>query len=129
MRPLLLAQEHKTTPRAVYRFFRDTGPAGVEILLLALADQLATGLGASQQAQWRDLLTLTARMLGDFWHRRGERVSPPLLISGADLKREFGLQPGPLIGELLQEVLEAQVSGEVHSVEDALALVRTRLGR
>ena len=43
MRPLLLAHsEEGISRRAVYRFFRDCGPAGVEICLLALADTLAT---------------------------------------------------------------------------------------
>jgi hypothetical protein len=67
-------------------------------------------------------------MLGDYWHRQAERVNPPALISGEDLKREFNLQPGPLIGELLGEVMEAHVSGEVQSTEEALNLVRARLG-
>jgi hypothetical protein len=43
------------------------------------------------------------------------------------LLREFDLQPGPLIGELLEAVREAQILGEISSRDQALALVRARL--
>jgi hypothetical protein len=66
-------------------------------------------------------------MLADYWERRRERVDPPVLIDGHVLQRELGLRPGPLIGELLEVVREAQVSGEVHTREEALALVRSRV--
>ena len=43
MRPLWLANTCKLpSRRATYRFFRDTGPAGVDVCLLSLADTLAT---------------------------------------------------------------------------------------
>jgi hypothetical protein len=66
-------------------------------------------------------------MLGDYWVNRAERVDPPALIDGYDLMRETGLQPGPRVGELLEAIREAQVSGQVRTREEALALVRTRL--
>jgi hypothetical protein len=158
MRPLLLARQPAVSPRAVYRFFRDTGQAGVDILLHSLADHLATYAGSAQAAGlsdalpdggderpaggtspepaegtpsgeevWTRLVALTARMLADYWQRGTERVSPPKLIDGNDLLCEFGLEPGPLIGQLLEQVREAQVSGEICSREEALALIRRLL--
>jgi hypothetical protein len=73
------------------------------------------------------LVELTARMLTDYWERETERVTPPSLISGRDLLREFGLQPGPHVGELLEAVREAQVSGEVQTRDDAMIFVRDLL--
>ncbi|HFD38555.1 MAG TPA: HD domain-containing protein, partial [Anaerolineae bacterium] len=123
MRPLLLTNQPDVSARAVYRFFRDTGDAGVDILLHALADHRATYLSDAPDDRWPRLTALTERMLRDYYEHR-ERIAPPLLINGHDLLREFGLQPGPHIGEILETVREAQVSGEVRSREEALALVR-----
>jgi hypothetical protein len=67
-------------------------------------------------------------MLGDYWDRRPERVKPPPLVDGHDLLREFGLEPGPQIGELLEAVREAQVAGEVGDRNEALSLIGIRLG-
>ena len=127
MRPLLLARQDSVSSRAVYRFFRDTGEAGVEVLLHALADDRAKCPPGVQDERWSGLVALTARMLADYWERGAERVDPPPLVDGNDLQREFGLQPGPRIGELLEAVREAQVSGEVRTRDEALALACSRL--
>jgi tRNA nucleotidyltransferase/poly(A) polymerase len=129
MRPLLLARDESVSSRAVYRFFRDTGDAGVEVLLHALADHRATyapGVGDKQGAR---LVALAARMLQDYWERREQQVAPPPLLDGNDLMREFELQPGPRVGQLLEAVREAQVSGQVRTYAQALALVRRELAR
>ncbi len=124
MRPLLLANQASVSARAVYHFFRDCGDGGVEVLIHALADHRATYAPDARDDRWPRLGELVARMLTDYWERQAERIAPPPLLDGYDLLREFGLQPGPHIGELLEAIREAQVSGEVHSREEALALVR-----
>jgi tRNA nucleotidyltransferase/poly(A) polymerase len=129
MRPLLLAEQRTVSVRAVYRFFRATGDAGVEVLLHALADHQATYAPGVEDDRWPRLVELAARMLDDYWRRGGERIAPEPLISGTDLLHEFDLQPGPRIGELLEVVREAQVVGEVGSREEALALVRQELAK
>jgi hypothetical protein len=127
MRPPLLAREDVVTRRAVYRFFRDTGDAGVDTLLFYLADHLATWGPNLRMARWRRRVELVAAMLADYYERHQEVISPPRLISGYDLMEEFGLDEGPRIGELLEAVREAQAAGEVGTKEAALALVRELL--
>jgi hypothetical protein len=127
MRPLLLARQESVSSRAVYRFFRDTGEAGVEVLLHALADDRAKCPPGVRDEAWSRLVALTARMLADYWERGAQRVDPPPLLDGNDLQHELGLQPGPQIGELLEAVREAQVSGEVGTREEALVLTRSCL--
>jgi poly(A) polymerase len=127
MRPLLLAGQETVSTRAVYRFFRDTGEAGVEVLLHALADHQATYAPEVEDERWPRLVALVARMLDDYWRHQEGRIAPKPLITGGDLLRAFDLQPGPRIGELLEAVREAQVTGEVRSREEAMALVRWEL--
>jgi tRNA nucleotidyltransferase/poly(A) polymerase len=128
MRPLLLAAQESVSSRAVYRFFRDTRDAGIDVLLHALADCRATDPQDEDGESWSRLVVLTARMLADYWERQSERVDPPSLIDGYALMREFGLQPGPQIGTLLETVREAQIAGEIHTYEQALDLVHAQLG-
>ena len=129
MRPCLLADQKIVTKRAVYRFFRDTGDAGVDTLLLYLADHLATWGTDLKTARWRKRVELAASMLADYYERQQQVISPPKLISGHDLMDEFGLKEGPRIGELLEAVREAQVEGEVRTKEEALALVKGLLAQ
>jgi putative nucleotidyltransferase with HDIG domain len=124
MRPLLLAKRERVTSRAIYRFFRDTGEAGVDVLLLALADSRATYGPDLPVEKWGRLVDVVCLMLTKYYEEREAVIAPPKLIDGDDLMAEFGLQPGPRIGELLEAVREAQVEGEVRTREEALAFVK-----
>ena len=129
MRPTLLAHsERGPSSRAIYRFFRATGIAGVDICLLSLADLLATYGTMLPQERWARQVNVVGALLEAWWEHPETKVYPPAVITGHDLISEFGLEPGPLIGELLEGVREAQAVGDVGSREAALALVRAYLG-
>ena len=113
--------------RAIYRFFRDTGPAGVEICLLSLADLRATYEQTLPQATWAAALEVVRTMLEAWYEKKEEQVTPQALVDGNDLMREFLLSPGKKIGELLEALREAQAVGEVSTKEQALELARKRL--
>jgi poly(A) polymerase len=54
-----------------------------------------------------------------------EAVQPSPLITGSDLLA-LGLKPGPLFGEILQVVEDAQLEGQITTREQALGLARRR---
>ena len=128
LRPMLLAQaDGNPSRRAVYRFFRDTGSAGIDVCLLSLADVLGTYGPALPQNVWEHHLEVVRTLLEGFWERPAEVVSPPPLVNGDDLMQQFSLQPGPQIGRLLELIREAQAAGEITGREDALNLARENL--
>ncbi len=113
--------------RAIYRFFRDTGSAGVEVCLLSLADLQATYEQTLPQETWAAALEVVRAMLESWYEKKEERVTPQLLVDGNDLMREFSLSPSRKIGELLEAIREAQAVGDVSTKEQALGLARKRL--
>jgi putative nucleotidyltransferase with HDIG domain len=124
MRPGLLAGTGQLpTRRAIYRFFRDTGPAGVDICLLSLADVMATYGHTLPIDVWNRQLEVVKSLLEAWWERPQEEVSPPTILNGNEIMAEFKLSPGPLIGELLAAIREAQAAGEISTRAEALALV------
>jgi putative nucleotidyltransferase with HDIG domain len=128
MRPMLLAQEnHPPTRRAIYRFFRTTQAAGVDICLLSLADFLGTYAVVLPQDLWSHHLDVLRSLLEAWWEMPQEVISPPALLNGHQIIQQFGVAPGPQIGHLLEAVREAQATGEVASVEQALDLIRQLL--
>ena len=126
LRPVQMAQDRAPTKRAVYRYFRATGEAGVDTLFLSLADHLGTvGPNVSWEG-FRAHVAVVSHIL--HLHLAEENVtSPPKLVSGDDLMRELRLEPGALIGALLEAVREAQAAGDVSTPAEALALARQRL--
>ena len=125
MRPLLLGQsEELPTRKAVYRFFRDTGEAGVDISILSLADVLATYGSTLRQEDWAHHLDVIRCLLEAWWEHPKAQVAPPPLVNGNELMDALGLNPGPGIGQLLEAIREAQAVGTVDSKEQALQFAR-----
>lgn len=126
MRPGQMSQGELPSRRAIYRYFRDSGDAGTDILFLSLADHLATRGPNLSLTGWQEHARLVEYVLTQ--HAEQEKlVSPAKLVSGHDLVNVFNMKPGPRMGQLLEAVREAQASGEVATREEALALVRERL--
>ncbi len=129
MRPALLRREAQLSRRAIYRFFRDAGTAGVDICLLSLADALGTYGVTLPQDRWLTQLELTSRLLAAWFHAPDRLVSPAPLLTGHDLMAAFDLQSGPRIGELLEALREAQAAGDVNDRAAALRFVQRRLAQ
>jgi len=128
LRPAQMANKELPTQRAIYRYFRDTDDAGIDILVLALADYLATYGSLVPMEEWKRHCQLINYILTEH-EKQQAKVLPVKLVDGHDLINVLSLTPGPLIGELLALVREAQASGELSTKEEALALVRKELDK
>jgi len=126
LRPGQMSQDGFPSHRAIYRYFRDTGEAGVDILFLSLADHLATRGPQLNMTHWHRHSQTVDYVLTQRFEQEA-LVVPPKLVDGHDLINIFGMSPGPKIGELLEQVREAQASGELATREEALSYIRERL--
>jgi poly(A) polymerase len=124
MRPHLLYNSDNLTTRAIYRFWRDTGTAGVDVCLLAMADYLGTYRSTLDSRDWTSYLEMIQTLLESYYHRHSPAAAPPPLLTGQDLLDRFDLAPGPQIGVLLEQLREAQAVGEVSTTEEALAWIQ-----
>jgi putative nucleotidyltransferase with HDIG domain len=130
MRPHHLHASFGTNPlsrRACFRFFRDSGGRGfdvlpgVDVVMLALADYQAIYV-ADMPPNWDGYLRHMGQLLEFAFHTQGlEQVRRPL-VDGHTLMRYFNLVPGPEVGSLLERLLEAQAAGEIATSEEALAM-------
>ena len=129
LRPGFLSREPQLTRRAIYRFFKDLGDHGPSCLLLWWSDRMATRGPKSRLDQLDQQRSRLEELLRAYFFHAEEVVKPQRLIDGHQLIRTFGLTPGPLIGELLGAIEEAQAEGRVRTFEEALAIARARLER
>jgi poly(A) polymerase len=126
MRPSLLSHlPDPPTSKAIYRFFKDTGVAGIDICLLSLADLLATYGATLPTDRWDRHLQVVRTLFHAWWEKRAEQVLPITLINGKDLIAELNLESGPIIKYILESVREAQITGEINSKKEALQLAKT----
>jgi len=128
LHPAQMANEGLPTHRAIYRFFRDTKGAGLDVIFLALADYLAVGGPRLDIDEWH-MHVEHIQYIIDVHNKQESEMMPLRLVTGEDLMDEFKLAPGKEIGRLLDMVREAQAAGEIHTREEALQYIRNDLGR
>ncbi len=127
MRPGQMGQQNELpSHRAIYRYFRDTGEAGIDLLFLNLADHLATRGPQLNIAHWQEHGQTVAYVSTQRFEQE-TLVTPPKLVDGHDLINILGMRPGPWIGEFLEQVREAQASGKLTAREEALSYIREHL--
>jgi poly(A) polymerase len=110
--------------RAIYRFFRDSGATGVDLVLLALADFRATYDHTLAQDDWIACLDVCRLFMEAWYEKADEIVAPPQLLNGDALIAELKMLPGPEIGRLLEAIKEEQVMEHFSTREEALAFAR-----
>jgi len=129
MRPLYLAAEGRPpSRRSAYRYYRALHEAGVDVVLLSLADHLATYDGAGPDESWPALLVVAEALLDAYFTGYTETVRPARLLNGQEVMALLAIGPGKELGRLLAELEEAQAAGEVVSRGEAVAFIRARAG-
>jgi poly(A) polymerase len=127
MRPGQLSHD-TITSRAIRRYFVDLGPTGIIVALVSLADHLAMRGPEPLTEHWQRHLA-TVRQLLHTYIRERESIMPPRLLQADELIRRLELQPGPIIGQLLESIAEAQTDKLIQSKEDALWFAEEQLLR
>lgn len=123
----LEGDKQEPSRKAIYRFFRDAGKAGIDLVLLGLADLRGTQSTTLTQETWAAALDVARILLENYWEKPQETVAPPRLLDGNELMSELGLQPGRIIGQLLEAIREGQATGKIEDRQQALDFAREQL--
>ncbi|MBK9121983.1 MAG: CCA tRNA nucleotidyltransferase [Chloroflexi bacterium] len=127
-RTLVTDLERPLDDLMLHRYWYGPRDAGVDAVLIALAEELGRAGVALDQDRWVHVLERAQVMLEAFFVRSAEVVEPPAVIDGHTLMATLDLRPGAVVGRLLTAIREAQVVGRVHDAESALAVAREVLG-
>jgi putative nucleotidyltransferase with HDIG domain len=124
-----LVHEAPLPPRRVHEYLRATEPVAADVTLLTVADRLSARGGgpfATEEAV-RAHLDLAREMLAAAldWRRAGP---PRPLLRGDELAEALGMDVGPEVGQLLEELEAAQYAGEVRTREQAVERARSIRG-
>jgi len=123
----LEGDKQEPSRKAIYRFFRDSGEAGVDLVLLGLADLRGTQGYTLSQGTWTAALDIARILLENYWERPHETVAPPRLLDGNELMKELNLQPGRIVGQLLEAIREGQATGKISTREEAVSFARDEM--
>ena len=111
------------SPRSIYRFMREAGQCAPELALFAIADCYGKRGADTQPGDCADSKAMAARLIEKYFTQFSPQAAPTPLITGRDLI-EMGIAPGKLIGQILERVREAHMTGEISAQGEALAIAR-----
>jgi poly(A) polymerase len=118
-----LVHERPLDRSDVYRYLERTSPVEVEVTLFSVADRLATRGKNAERAIDAHLELADELMPAALeWRRSGP---PQVPVRGDELAAELGIEPGPELGRLLDQLAEATYAGKATDREAAIDLART----
>jgi poly(A) polymerase len=120
----LVHEPQPLSRRTVFGYLQACSPVEVDVTLLSVADRLATR-GDRAEESIDAHLAVARGLLADALRWRAEGPAQPLL-RGDELASDLGVSPGPLIGQLLAELAEAQYAGDITTRGQAWDYVRAR---
>ncbi len=123
---VLSLAKHGVKPATKMRWFRKMKDDAIPSLIVAMADVKST-LGPDSSTEERgNFLRWSKETVKDYYEVIKKRLERRELITGRDLIA-LGMEPGPEMGRILEQIRSAQDTGEVNSSEEALALARELL--
>jgi tRNA nucleotidyltransferase/poly(A) polymerase len=146
LRPGNLTAGGVLSDKAVYRFYRDLGEQAVAVLLVCWADHASylphrqlerllpaaaaepesfdmSGVRPVEARKTLKHLQVIALLLRRGFDTRRKAV-PDRLVDGHAVMKALGIPPGPKVGELLEQVREAQAEGKIGTKKAALDFLR-----
>jgi len=123
LRPGYLSNFKSPTPRAVFRYFRDTKDEALSILLLSLADQRSTRGPLTSEYDQRHHERIAKNLIKLYLEQKNKKPFVRL-IDGHDLIRKLKLKPSPLFAKILNDVEEKQSLGKVKTKKEAMDLAK-----
>jgi len=118
MRPGNLTQLKEISNRAIYRYFRDLGEEGIDLLILSLADRYSY-LRVSQKPQEIEMHHQKILEILRRYYEEKEKVIPPRLLNGYEVMKICQVPPGPKVGKLLRLIEEAQAGEKIKTKDEA----------
>jgi poly(A) polymerase len=126
MHPFHLCNERRNrglSKKACLKLAKRAGEDLIGLFFLAMADSLAGKGDTKPEAMEEELSKLLCEVLETYRKDIQPALSGPRLVTGKDLIELFALQPGPRFSEILDNLQEVQVEGDVTTREEALAWV------
>jgi tRNA nucleotidyltransferase (CCA-adding enzyme) len=112
----MFAYGSEWTDGAIRRFIRRVGaPALADLFALRAADDVASGVDEAHRGSLDELRARVGVELATSPLHAGQ-----LAVRGDDLISELGVQPGPIVGKLLAELLEAVLDDPARNDRGAL---------
>jgi tRNA nucleotidyltransferase/poly(A) polymerase len=113
-------------PNTLEKYFFNPNVPGRELLMTIYCDSLATVPEGGQKPDHLKHLDRLMERLNDLASMGAGRKLPAPLLDGVAIMKLLKLEPGKRVGEIIEALREAQLSGKVETRDEAKEFIRRR---
>ena len=124
MYPSALVSAPDTSEKTLMRYLRKSEDNAIDNILIAQADRLsALGPEITKETVEENINALNS--LIKFCIETKKNIKPlPKLLNGNEIMEILNIKPSPKLGEILNTLQEAQISGDINTKEEAIDFVK-----
>ncbi len=121
---VLCSTDEKKKKKAYAKFFRKMKEDTLDVIALSKADRLsARGSAVSEEMLQKALLHLED--LKKYYFEMENMIkTPKSLLSGDEIMEILNLKPSKKVGEVINSLIEAQISKEIQTKEEAINFIK-----
>lgn len=125
MYPTAVVSAPELSEKVMMRFVRKMEDNAIDNILIAQADRLSARGPEITEDIVEENISLLNKLL-DFYLNAKETLKPlPKLLDGNDVMKILNIAPSRRLGEIMEALHEAQISGDILTKEEAVAFIKT----
>ena len=112
--------------KVMMRYLRKMEENVIDNIFLAKADRLSARGEDITDDMIKSNMEGLDKLLNFYFEKKDSMKPLPKLLDGNEVMEILDITPSPKLGEIMEALKEAQISGEVNSVEEAVEFVKTQ---
>ncbi len=117
--PSSMVSAPDVSDKAFIKFYRKMDGVVIDVILLAMADRLSARGEKVSQKMIDDNINNLKTLLNNYFTIRKDIKPLEKLLDGRDIMELLNIEQGPLLGVIINELKEAQISGDVNTKLEA----------
>lgn len=125
MYPTAVVSAPELNDKVMMRYVRKSADNAIDTIIIAKADRVSAQGPEITKELVEENITLLDKLL-QFYLNTKETLAPlPKLLDGREVMSILNINPSPVLGKILNELHEAQISGDILTKDDAVRFIKS----
>lgn len=125
MYPTAVVSAPELNDKVMMRYVRKSADNAIDTIIIAKADRVSAQGPEITKELVEENITLLDKLL-QFYLNTKETLAPlPKLLDGREVMSILNINPSPILGKILNELYEAQISGDILTKDDAVRFIKS----
>ncbi len=125
MYPTAVVSAPELNDKVMMRYVRKSADNAIDTIIIAKADRVSAQGPEITKELVVENITLLDKLLQFYLNTKETLASLPKLLDGREVMSILNINPSPILGKILNELHEAQISGDILTKDDAVRFIKS----